>query len=77
MAMRPQYGDPGCASCRFIDHFSGADWYYCPGGAVPKLVARQSVDPHDILLRTLTEKPKAGVWKRAWDLAQERGVVTP
>lgn len=72
--VRPMYGASGCQVCRFIDHFSGADWYYCPGDT-PRLVSRLSTQPHDQSVRLLTEIPKAGTWRRAYDLAVAKGLT--
>jgi hypothetical protein len=73
--MRPLYGDTGCVDCRFIDHFVGIDWYLCPIGPGPNVVARHSAAPHDITVRPVAGTPKVGMWHRAVVLAAQKGLI--
>jgi hypothetical protein len=73
--MTPLYGDPGCPHCRFLDTFGGADWYLCTGGHTPQIVSHWSREPHDVQSFTLNHPPSGGLWKRAYLLAKDRGMI--
>lgn len=64
-----------CDGCTFLDHFNGADLYFCPQNGNPTVIARMSSDGPDYMSGMEFAEVGHPFLSKALEMAKTRGLV--